>query len=539
LIEKLWLRSPAWSRSAAYLTAVLVAAPYLYHLVHGSTAYLGLLEDDYFYYVTVANNLLALGKLTYDGTTLTNGFHPLWFGVIVLIRWVCGSLGPAFYATLAGIFVASAIVSFELGRRCARLWGASAPFAAAVAAVYSVGTARVMTTGMECVLAVPLFMWWLLEISRPVAMTARRAALLGFIASLAILARLDIAIAVAMAIAGYIGLVRPRLPVLGRQLVAFAAGGVLVPVYAVANFVYFNTPMPVSALAKRLVVTPGFSFGYVRAVAFWTYLGPTIGVVLPLGAVALYLLVRRDRTAQPVAAFAGGLTLAFAFVFYFLNALSGWIFFGWYAYPLPAATIAALVFIGRCWGPLVERHHLRAAAITVMLALVVFAPLNATRYYRQHGPQWSVSDNALLATSYDIAEHIRERNGTFAMGAVAGVVQYVAGKQFLQLEGIITDRRMVEHVRRQDDLGEVLREYRADYLVVSFVGVPLNRLDGCYLVTQPDVQWAGKRTAKMRGRICSEPVEHFVTRAGNNPWSIFPAVETLIWDLKGARWAPK
>jgi hypothetical protein len=538
LIEKLWFRSPALSRSAACLAAVLVAAPYIYHLVHRSTAYLGLLEDDYFYYVTVANNLVSLGKLTYDGTTLTNGFHPLWFGVIVLVRWLCGSPGAAFYATLAGMFVASAMVSFELGCRCARLWGASAPLAAAVAAVYSVGNARVMTTGMECVLAVPLFMWWLLEISRPVSMTSRRAALLGLTASLAILARLDIAIAVAMSIAGYLWIVRPRLPVLARQLAAFAAGGVLVPVYAVANFFYFNTPMPVSALAKRLIVTPGFSFTYARAVAFWTYMGPTIGVVLPLGAVALYILVRRDRTSQPVAAFAGGLALAFAFIFYFLNALSGWIFFGWYAYPLPAATIAALVFICRCWGPLVERCHLRAAAITVVLALVVFAPLNAARYYRQHGPQWSISDNALLAAGYDIAEHIRERNGLFAMGAVAGVVQYVTGKQFLQLEGIISDRRMVEHVRRQDELGDVLRAYHADYLIVSFVGIPPDRLDGCYLVTQPNAQWAGKRTAKMRGRICSEPEEHFVTQAGNNPWSMFPAVETLIWDVKQAQWTP-
>jgi hypothetical protein len=537
VIEKLWLRSILLSRIAAYLAAVLVAAPYIYHLARGSTAYLGLLEDDYFYYATVANNLISLGKLTYDGTTLTNGFHPLWLGVVVLVRWLYGSLGPAFYATLAAILIASSIATFELGRRCARLWGASPPLAATAAAVYSVGYARLMTTGMECIVAVPLFMWWLLEISRPDPLTPRRVALLGFIASLAILARLDVAIAVAMAIAGYLWLVRPKLPVLARQLAAFAAGGLLIPVYAAANLYYFNSAVPVSALAKRLVVTSGFNFNYARAVALWTYMGPTIGVVLPLGAVALYLLIRRDSTAQPRGRFVGGLTLAFAFVFYLTNALSGWIFFGWYAYPLPAATIAALVFICQYWGPLVERYRLRTAAVALMLALVVVVPLNALRYYRQHGPQWSVSDNTLLAAGYDIADHVRERNGLFAMGAVAGVVQYVTNKPFLQLEGIITDRAMVEHVRNQDELGGVLREYQADYLVVSFVGIPPDRLDGCYLITQPSAEWAGQRTSKMRGRICSEPVERFVTRAGTNPWSIFPNVETLIWDMKQAQWA--
>ena len=538
MIEKLWARATLLSRVAAYLAAVLVAAPYIYHLARGSTAYLGLLEDDYFYYVTVANNLISLGKLTYDGTTLTNGFHPLWFGAVVLVRWFCGSLGPTFYATLAVIFIAASIATFELGRRCARLWGASPALAATAAAVYSVGYARLMTTGMECIVAVPLFMWWLLEISRPDPLTPRRIALLGFIASLAILARLDVAIAVAMAIAGYLWLVRPKRPVFARQLAAFAAGGCLIPVYAAVNLYYFNTAVPVSALAKRLVVVRGFNFSYARAVALMTYMGPTISLVLPLGAVALYLLMRRDPTAQPRARFVGGLTLAFAFVFYCINALSGWIYFGWYAYPLPAATIAALVFICQCWGPLVERYRLRSAAVAVMLAVVAFAPLNALYYYSQHGPQWSVSDNALLAAGYDIAEHVHERNGLFAMGAVAGVVQYVTDKPFLQLEGIITDHAMVEHVRNQDELGEVLREYHADYLVVSYVGIPPDRLDGCYLVTQPHAEWAGKRTAKMRGRICSEPVDRFVTRAGTHSWSIFPTVETLIWDVNQAQWAP-
>ena len=62
--------------------------------------------------------------------------------------------------------------------------------------------------------------------------------------------------------------------------------------------------------------------------------------------------------------------------------------------------------------------------------------------------------------------------------------------------------------------------------------------DGCYLVTQPHAEWAGKRTAKMRGEICAEPIEHFFTEQGHSPWSIFPTIETLVWDLRGARWKP-
>jgi hypothetical protein len=531
--ERLWRHSATFSRIAAYIASAAMAAPFIYHIARHSTAYLGLLEDDHFYYTRVADKLATLGKLTYDGTTLTNGFHPLWFGLIAGLRMLCGGLGPAFYAALAIIFLASMILTYELGRRFAERLGASPQLSAAIAAIYSAGTGRLLATGMECVVAVPLFLWWLLEVARPVPVTSRRAALLGFIASLAILGRLDIAIAAAMGVVGYIVLVRPAWSVLWRQLIAFCAGGVLVPLYAAANIVFFGTPLPVSALAKRLVLSPGFNLSYAHVVAFDTYLGPTIGVVLPLGAIFLWQLVRRDPHCLPAARFSAAIALLFAFAFFFLNALSGWIFFGWYAYPLPPAAIAAVVFICQSWTPFAQA---RQAAVAVMLLLVALAPISGIRYYVQHGPRWSVSDNSLLAMSYELAKRLQQRNGLFAMGAVAGVAAHVADKPILQLEGVITDRRMVEHLRNQDRLEDVLREYHADYLVVSAVGKPPQYGHGCYLLMQPDEQWAGTRTAKMRGEICSEPVEHFFTEAGTNPWSVFPRVETLVWDLRRVQW---
>ncbi len=535
-LQALWRRSEAYSRIAAYVAAVLVAAPFFYHVAHHSTAYLGLLEDDHFYYATVADNLAKYGKLSYDGTTLTNGFHPLWMGLIAALRVLCGGLGPQFYVALVMVSIVSMLLTYELGRRYAMTLGASARLSAAISAIYALGMARLQATGMECVAAVPLFMWWLIEIARPVPVTTRRAALLGFIASLAILARLDVAIAVAMVIVGYALLVRPRIYVLARQLLAFGAGGILVPAYLAANFIYFHTPLPVSALAKRLVVSRGFSLPYAWAVAFDTYYGPSIAVVLPLGAVALYVLVRRDRRFLTAARFSGAVALLFGFSFFFLNALSGWIFFGWYAYPLSAATIASLVFISQWYGSSAASERFRGAAKVAVLALVTLAPALAIRYYVQHGPKWSVRDNTLLAMSYDLADHMKNRHGLSAMGACAGIAAFVMDKPVLQLEGIITDRNLVTHIQRQDPLEEVLREYGVDYLIVSLIGQGPRRQDGCYIVTQPDAEWSGKRTAKMQGRICTEPVEHFFTEAGVNSWSQFPRAETLVWDIRSARW---
>ena len=108
------------SRTSAYLASALVVAPFLYHLAHGSMAYLGLFEDDYFYYAIVADRLVMLGKLSFDGSTTTNGFHPLWFTVVVLLRVLFGRFGTAFYLALTVVSAVSMLVTYELARRFAQ-----------------------------------------------------------------------------------------------------------------------------------------------------------------------------------------------------------------------------------------------------------------------------------------------------------------------------------------------------------------------------------------------------------------------------------
>jgi hypothetical protein len=532
--EQLWLRSVPISRACSYIASALVAATYFYHLARGSTAYLGLLEDDFFYYLEVADNIAKTGRLSYDTITLTNGFHPLWLVVLLGLRLLIGSVGPAFFAALASVLFGAMIATYELGRRFAQALGASPPLAAAIAALYSLGNARLAASGMECVVAVPLMLWWLTEIARNDTLTSRRAAYLGLVASLAILARLDIALLVAIAIVGYVLVVRPPVKLLVRQLLAFCCGGILLALYALANFVFFGTPLPVSALAKRLIIAPGFSLAYGWNAAFGSYFGPTAGVVLAFGSVATaYLAWRRREMGPPSAPFVAAVTLLFTFVFFLLNAQSGWIYFGWYAYPFAAALIPALVALCQ-W---LKHARVPAALLhAVVGALVVAAPLESLRYYVEHGPRWSISDNALLAMSYNLERHVRQYDGRFGMGAIAGVAQFVLRKPVVQLEGIIADRRMVRHIQHQDDLAAVLREYGVDYLVVSMVGRSIPMTDGCYLVTEPELTWAGSRTAKMSGLLCTAPTEHFFTEGGTNPWSQFGRVETFVWDVRNAGW---
>lgn len=50
-------------------------------------------EDDFFYYLAIARNLAFQGRSTFDGTHLTNGYHPLWMVVVAALTKVFGSGG--------------------------------------------------------------------------------------------------------------------------------------------------------------------------------------------------------------------------------------------------------------------------------------------------------------------------------------------------------------------------------------------------------------------------------------------------------------
>ncbi len=523
------------SRAVAFVVACSVAGPFVYHVARGSKAYLGLFEDDYFYYAIIADKLVTHGKLTYDGSTLTNGFHPLWLVVVATLRWLCGRLGASFHVALALVFVGSMMATYELSRRFARALGASVLLAPPLAALYLLATDRLLASGMETAVAVPLLFWLLVEVAREEPLTGRRAAKLGLVASLAILARLDVAIVVAMLLVGWLVVARPAAPTACRRLAAFCAGGSLVPVYVAANLYVVGSILPVSALAKRLYDGHAINVDLLRFVATKTLYGPVVCVLLPLGVIALFFVVRRDPRFRPAARVSGAAALLFPFVFFGVNALSGWVFFGWYAYPLAPAILAALVYACEWADPIARRAPLHVAALAGAIALAAIS-IRAARYFVMHGPRWTSADNALLAMGLDLAERVRDREGVFGMGAMAGFASYLVDKPFVQLEGLACDRAMVEHVRRQDALEDVLRAYHVDYLVVSVAAVPVPEDHGCFTVTEPSAEWAGARSSRMSGEICSPPIARFANVKSPDPWALPFSLETLVFDLRGARW---
>jgi hypothetical protein len=527
--------SPIASRVAAYVSCASVAGSTLWGVWTRSSAYLGLFEDDFYYYVVVANNLARLGKLTFDGVTLTNGFHPLWFGALYLVRVVTGGVGTPFFAVVAILLFAAMLATYEALRVFAQALGARPSVAAPIAALQGIAVNQIIASGLEVAVAIPLFAWMLALVARGGALTLRRAAWFGLLASFTVLARIDLACAVLLVVIGWLVAERPPWRTALGLLGAFSAGGAALVVYFAANWALFGALLPMSARAKQMRTGIAPNPHFVHSLLFDTVYGNRAVPALILG-VLLLVWPKRWRSMSRSARLAAGVAFAFPVVFYASQLLlTNWALFAWYAYPLATAVVAAAVLVWDCCVELVpQRAGLGAAAIALGLCLTSVLARGA-RYFIAQGPRWSVEDNTLTAMGFELTERLRGFEGRFGMGDKAAGVAFILGRPIVQLEGLVADEAMLDHVRREESLDRFIAEYGIDYLIVSLGNTRLERRNGCYVVTHPNIDQSGPASYKSRTLICAEPIIHFETPHGRHRWSRWRGLETYVFDLRGER----
>lgn len=76
---------------------------------------MGFAQDDFYYYLKVAQNLATGHGSTFNGTTLTNGYHPLYFLLWTSVSFVTRSLRTVF-RLLWVLDVVSAVAIFLVAR---------------------------------------------------------------------------------------------------------------------------------------------------------------------------------------------------------------------------------------------------------------------------------------------------------------------------------------------------------------------------------------------------------------------------------------
>lgn len=464
-------------------------------------------QDDFFYYLKVAQNVALGHGSTFNGLVPTNGYHPLWMWTIAaVIRIGSGvRLIPGFLAI--SIWVAT-MTTYILGRRLLVRGGVRSLTAAALAAYAAVYAMHVFCYGMEVILTVPLMTGLLLLLDIDTSWSVRgwqagrRGIAIGLIVTAMVLSRIDTIIFAGLIALGI--LVQPQLRRLMRLPLIAGIGLGLLPlmIYFIGNKIVFQTWLPISGMAKQLKIDSGFT-----SLAWMSLLGKSPLQLLNITPVVLALLVLpwlwwRLRPAQK--AFVPA-TLAFPFIYLsILSWVSDWQLWGWYFYMLrPALLVAFLV--------LLETPQLRRLlAWTPPLALLVLITLS-----RILSVQWNEQQPEIIDAAEALYHFSITHPGVYAMGDRSGAVGYLLQQPMIQTEGLMMDREYLTLISNQLPLRTVLARYGVRYYVAS----SLKPYAGCFDAKEP--AQAGSHAPVLRDEFCEPPIAE---------WK-FAGWETMVFDL--------
>ena len=418
--------------------------------------------DDAYYYLGVAKHLGAGDGSTFDGINRTNGYHPLWCGLIVPIvsSWTEPGAGVAAVAALW--FALAAAVPW------AAFWAARRRFgdrmAASCAVVFStlpwLGMSLARPNGLETPLLAILICLTLGTAERVVAHvnepTSAGSFGLGALAGLSALARLDAILLVVAVVAA-----TARRSWQRAGLVAIGAALVVGP-WLAWNQVEFGHPLPVSgrvlamqAAKAREAHGGAFSAGnVVERVRIATFDVPKLlaeralhGIPLPavagLVVVALHALgLRRWPEMRWINLFAA---LHYAAYVFWIWTPGEDVYRAYYF--VPQALLGSLLAAAGLETIFARKAFTTNARASIAIVGIVLLSAHAVAEANAHARELGTQDGPVASRFIYgwVKEHTPE---DAVLGARdAGKLGWFSGRRVVNLDGLINDGRMLEALR--------------------------------------------------------------------------------------------
>lgn len=502
---------PNWLPSLAGCAILLAAFAVFFGNLRFGPAVLSIgLEDDFFYYAQVARNLALHGTSSFDGTHLTNGYHPLWLLILTVFTKLFdedGLLGiksvypMAIAIEIVQVAVILAIAHFAF-RIANRFCSITASYAVQLLAV--TGALMIVRGGMEAGLTIALafaMLWYRL---RPEFDWSTRCIFrYGMLASLMVLSRVDTVLLAGMLFLfdvlpqGQSG--RERL----RNTWWFLLGLWPLAVYAIVNYLVFDAVVPISGTAKSLrgIYIPSVDAAISFAGRLFNPRLPVYALCVVLTLAVPVMLVMKRRTSPNGCIGLFWAVMMFPLVhFLAVVTLSDWMIWPWYVYAWPiAAVIAAIEWLQPTRAELVPGQ----LAKTCLWASLALLALDAGYLVYSSRP----ADELTYLAGEDIAAFAATHPGIYAMGDRAGAPAYLSKQPFVQLEGLMMEPDYLDNIRAQKNVKDVLHAYKVRYYIST--GAKLDAA-GCYPVQESSQ--AGPDSPTMRSLMCQVPVATFEHR---------------------------
>lgn len=424
-------------------------------------------DDSYYYFVPVQNALAGRG-ISFDGLTPTNGFHPLWFFVLVPLFAVFAPAGPD--APILAAMLVGGLLSVAAGYvlwRAVRLITGEPLVALFILAAYLFNPYLVSTSlnGLEtglhdlCVAALVYYTALLLAHD---TLTPRQTVTFGVLVALGFLARTDTVILIGLLVAA---LLLRRMT--ARRLIGLAGAGALAAALAspwlIWNLVTFGSPVQSSGSALTTFArltwaasSPGESplpalaaYAALNLNTTLLYAGFSLITLLISGALLIpAILARRTAARRRLSGREEtwlALAAAYAFAYIGFHVFIRWFMRDWYA-----ASVLTVLYVGlgvlaalllRAIRPLLARlsRSGRAAARLVVLGAVflngwLFVWSDSTFGFWDAPPKYPAQRQLEGAARWIRGElPVTARVGSFN----AGILSYSAPQQIVNLDGVV------------------------------------------------------------------------------------------------------
>ncbi len=373
--------------------------------------------DDAWFYLQIGRNIALGHGSTFDGWGATNGYHPLWQGIVAGLGWLVSGDKAAMRAGVhllqAGLAGVAGVTLVRAGRR----YGLD--FAGLVVAAAILGLLSDRGWGSEGMLNLALHGVVLLSWARAPRDEGRGSFTTGLLAGLLILARLDTAFFVLSVV-----LVESRRGSPRRALWLGAGAALPVLPYLGANLALFGGIVPVSGAIKS-------TFPVIAAGNPLDRLGVLGASATALGGVSLLLASRPSTRARPLLAALGlGALLHGAYTALFTG--SGWSTDVVYYY------VTGVVNAGFCAAELTRRYlgllpSLRPPSQRALVgALAVVAAVGGTGRAVRGAVSADTSTEALAAW---MADHLGADAKILTVDA-PGRLAWISGLPVIALDGL-------------------------------------------------------------------------------------------------------
>jgi hypothetical protein len=466
-------------------------------------------EDDFFYYLKIAQNLAHGAGSTFNGIVATNGYHPLWFLVLTLFS-AFTTKPKLILFFLSFCTFASTMGTYFLARALIRRSQSDEVIASALAGYIALYSLHLYRGGMEVILTIPLILAVLL-VTQHVDLWKRgmrQSACLSLLVSAMVLSRLDTLLLASLLLLSLLLHPATRGTIQMPQIKGFLLGAMPLALYFASNRVWFHTWLPISGVAKQLKTThlpsdPAFRSLYSKT----PFQLANVAVIFL--AIMLLPAIYRRLTAIQQASYPVVLVFPFLYLL-LLSCLSDWKLWDWYFYSMRTALCVAFLLL--ClWPPIARLVHKPLAGIlaTAVILVLIFKTHSTTGGQQQ---------------LYEVAEDVRSFSeshpGIYAMGDRSGMVAYLLPHPMVQTEGLVMDTGFVADIRQQRPLQTTLARYGVRYYIATTYP-PYSDPSTCFHAVEP--QQAGPESPHMTADLCQTPVKTIQQTD----------VRTQIYDLQG------